>query len=128
MFANTQTQQKRQQEEATYHRLLTQIEYMTSHGDYHLPEIVKQLRYEYYTDFQYLMDMLQQIGMELKSYPGKLTLFLAISLSNDLLYVYMYSASTNTSFTRSTCTMQSIILLSYVYTIPYAYYPNILNH
>lgn len=103
MFMNSQAQQKKHQEEETYHRLLNQIEYMTAHGEHHLPLNVKRLRYEYYQDFQYLIDILLRIGLELKSYPGMYALRHQYQCS--IKFVLFISCTTTTSFATSIASM-----------------------
>lgn len=56
--------------ESRIRRLLEKIEQVTAQGNPNLPVMVSDLRAEYYRDFQFMLDTLARLGVELKSYPS----------------------------------------------------------
>lgn len=65
--SSTAQQQRKQDILRAFHE---KVEYVTAHGNDGLPSMVRDLRVEYFQDYQFLLDNLARLGIELKSYPG----------------------------------------------------------
>lgn len=72
MLTSSVQHQRKQETLRTFHE---RVEYYTAQGHNTLPSMVRELRTEYFQDFNFLLDTLARLGIELKSYPSKFTLY-----------------------------------------------------